>query len=293
MNSSYYIHNIDPVILHIWGNLAIRWYGLAYIAGFLAGYALLNRMAKQGNYPLQDEKLQAMFINLVIGIMAGGRLGYVLFYDFHRFVENPLILVRLWEGGMSSHGGMIGLAIAIWYSARTFKTSFLALSDGLVCVGPIGLFFGRLANFINGELWGRVTSVPWAVVFPQEAGIEPGVPGAKESAIRLINQGILSPRHPSQLYQATLEGIVVLTILLLVRKTAWGKRRGRLTGLFLCLYAIVRTASEFFREPEIVHFGWLTQGQMLSIMILLPVGLYFIIRRDPENQNGSTTPKPR
>lgn len=278
MNTSYFIHNIDPVILHIWGNLAIRWYGLAYIAGFIAGFALLNRLGKRGDYPLQGEKLQAMFINLVIGVMVGGRLGYVLFYDFHRFLENPLMIIRLWEGGMSSHGGLIGLALAIAYSSRQFKCSYLELSDGLVCVGPIGLFFGRLANFINGELWGRPTNVPWAVVFPQEAGIEPGVAGAREAAIALIHQGVLQPRHPSQLYQAALEGIVVLTILLIMRKSPWSKPGGRLTGLFLCLYAMVRTGSEVFREPEIVHFGWLTQGQLLSLLILLPAGLYFILR---------------
>lgn len=276
--NSFYIHNINPVLLPIWGHLAIRWYGLAYVAGFIAGYVMLKRMIDRGEFALTVADLQSYMINLVIGVMAGGRLGYILFYDFHQFLQDPLVIFRLWEGGMASHGGMIGLAVALWYSSRRYRVPLLHLSDALVCVGPVGLFFGRMANFINGELWGRVTTVPWAVVFPLEAGIEPGTPGVKDAAIALVNRGLLHPRHPSQLYQAALEGIVLLTVLQIVRKTKWAAPQGRLTGLFFCLYAVFRFFTEFFREPEIVHFGWVTQGQLLSVLLLLPAGIYLIGR---------------
>ena len=274
----YYIHSINPVLLPIWGHLAIRWYGLAYVAGFVAAYLLLNRLGRRGEFGLKGEPLQALLVNLVIGVMVGGRLGYMLFYNFAEFARDPLVLFRLWEGGMASHGGMVGMAVATAYSARRFNLPFLGITDGLVCVGPLGLLFGRLANFINGELWGRVTNVPWAVVFPQEAGLHYGEPGYLDLARDFLARGLLHPRHPSQLYQAFGEGVVVLAVLWLVRRTIWSRTPGRLSGLFLSLYAIMRFITEFFREPEIVHFGWLSQGQLLSLALLLPAGIWLMAR---------------
>ncbi|HMO04436.1 MAG TPA: prolipoprotein diacylglyceryl transferase [Kiritimatiellia bacterium] len=278
MNSTHYIHDLDPVLLPVWGNLAVRWYGLSYVAGFVVAYLLLNRWGRQGRFALHGEALQSFLVTIVVGVMVGGRLGYVLFYDFDQFLADPLVLFRLWEGGMASHGGMIGLALAAWYSARRLRIPFLHLTDGLACAAPIGLCFGRLANFINGELWGRISTVPWAVIFPQEAGLFHGDDPAGEQTRDLIARGILSPRHPSQLYQAALEGLALFVILLLVRRTAWGRVNGRCSAVFLLGYALFRFTAEFFREPEITHFGWLSQGQLLSLIILLPTAAVLLYR---------------
>jgi len=280
-----YVHDLDPVLLPIWGPLAIRWYGLAYVAGFVVAFLILNRWGKRGDYPLHGEALQNFMITIVLGVMLGGRLGYMLFYDFESFARNPLVFFKLWEGGMASHGGMIGITIAAWIFTRQKKVSFLSLTDGLVATGTIGLGFGRIANFINGELWGRPTEVSWAVIFPESAGISRLDPDFHALVAAAVEQGFLVPRHPSQLYQAALEGILLPLILIPVYKSAWRRGGvGRVSGLYLGLYAIVRFVSEFFREPEIVHFGWMTQGQMLSLVILLPASAYFIGRtyRQPE-----------
>ncbi|HMO51648.1 MAG TPA: prolipoprotein diacylglyceryl transferase [Kiritimatiellia bacterium] len=277
-DTAYYIHQLDPVLLPLWGPLAIRWYGLAYIAGFVGAYFMLNRWGRQGRYPLHGEALQAFMVTVVIGVMIGGRLGYLLFYDTAAFLRDPLLFFRLWEGGMASHGGMIGLAAAAAYAARRQRLSFLALADGLATVAPLGLGLGRLANFINGELWGRITSVRWAVIFPQEAGLYPEMAYTRDTVLMYLERGLLHPRHPSQLYQAFLEGVVLLALLLWAHRSAWGRVEGRMGGLFLGLYAVVRFFAEFFREPEITHFGWMTQGQLLSAMILLPASIYLIAR---------------
>ena len=274
-----YIHDLNPVVLPIWGPLAIRWYGIAYIAGFIISYLILNRWGRRSEYPIKNEDLQNFMIVIVLGVMLGGRLGYMFFYDFSSFVRNPLVFFKLWEGGMASHGGMIGITVASWFFAHKHKQAFLSLTDGLVATGTIGLGLGRLANFINGELWGRVTSAPWAVIFPHEAGISPQDPYLRENVAAALDQGLLFPRHPSQLYQAALEGVLLPLILIPAYKSAWGRAaKGRVSGLYLGLYAIIRFISEFFREPEIVHFGWMTQGQLLSLIILLPGSVYLIGR---------------
>lgn len=270
---------MDPVLLPLWGPLAIRWYGLAYIAGVVIAYFILNRWGRRGLYPLQGEALQAFLVAIVIGIMAGGRVGYMLFYDFGNFIRNPLAFFKLWEGGMSSHGGMIGITLATLWSARKMRVPWLTLTDGLTATGCIGLGLGRLANFINGELWGRVTTVRWAVIFPQEAGIVREDPYFREMVEAALARGLLHTRHPSQLYQAALEGALLPLLLIPAYLSPWGRRApGRTSGLFLGLYAIVRVVAEFFREPEIVHFGWMTQGQLLSLVILLPGAAFFIGR---------------
>ncbi len=275
----YYVHHIDPVLLPLWGPLAIRWYGLAYLAGIVGGYLMLNHWGRRGRYPVSGERLQSFMIAIVIGIMAGGRLGHVFFYDWAAFVQDPAMVFRLWEGGMSSHGGMIGLTLATLFMSRKLQSPFLSLADGLAAVAPLGLGLGRLANFINGELWGRVTTVPWAVIFPQEAGISSGEPGASEVIELYISRGLLSPRHPSQLYQAMLEGVVMWLVLVLAYRSPWGRAgAGRTGGLFLVLYTVVRVIAEIFREPEVVYFGWITHGQLLSVVLLLPGGIYLIAR---------------
>jgi phosphatidylglycerol:prolipoprotein diacylglycerol transferase len=274
-----YIHHINPVLLPVWGNLALRWYGLAYLAGFITAYLLLDRRGRRGDFPLHGEALQSLIVTVVLGVMIGGRLGYMLFYDFARFSSDPTLLFRLWEGGMASHGGMAGLALATWLAARRRHLPLLTLTDGLASVAPLGLFFGRIANFVNGELWGRVTDVPWAVIFPQQAGIYYGDTDGYASIPYLLETGILHPRHPSQLYQAALEGLLLFALLALARRTPWSRSPGRISGLFLVAYAAARSIGELFREPEITHFGWLTQGQLLSLLILLPAGLYLMLRR--------------
>lgn len=280
----YYIHDLDPVLLPIWGNLAIRWYGLAYVFGFIAAYVILNRWGRDGRYPLSGEGLQSFMVSIVIGIMVGGRLGNTLFYDFNLFLEDPWVLFRIWEGGMASHGGMIGMALAAWYEARRRKISLLELTDGLVTVAPIGIGLGRIANFINGELWGRVTTLPWAVIFPQEAGIQHGDPATRELVATCLERGLLHPRHPSQLYQVALEGVLMLAVLMLLHRTRWARTSGRMTGAFLGFYTIIRFIIEFFREPEFIYYGWLSQGQLLTVVFLLPVAL-ILLAHQPAAKN--------
>ena len=209
---------------------------------------------------------------IVLGIILGGRIGYVLVYQSDMILRDPLEMLRMWHGGMSFHGGMTGLALAMFIFARRRGIAFLALTDVVGCVTPIGLFFGRLANFINGELWGRVTTVPWGIVFPS------------------VRAGPL-PRHPSQLYEAGLEGVALLLILALLRRFPYVRdHHGILTGAFLIWYGCVRIFLEFFREPDAqmgFYFGMFTMGQILSLpMILLGAGLIAYARRHP----GAPTP---
>lgn len=264
------------MLIPLWGELAIRWYGLSYLAGFLAAYLILNHWGKQGTFALQGEKLQNLIVAIIIGVMLGGRIGHILFYDLDSFLARPVMIVEVWKGGMASHGGMIGLTLAALWFARRNRVPFLHLTDHLATVGTLGILFGRIANFINGELWGRITTVRWGVVFPQEAGLDPVAPQTRSHALWLIEQGYLHPRHPSQLYEALLEGLLLFVALVLIRRTAWGKVNGRLSAMFLILYAAGRFAVEFVREPEIVHFGWLTQGQLLSLLLVIPAVIVLV-----------------
>jgi phosphatidylglycerol---prolipoprotein diacylglyceryl transferase len=245
---SYWVHNLDPVIFHIAGPLALRWYGLAYLLGFLGGYLILRRLSRRGEFAVPPEELSNFMVQIaVFGVLLGGRLGYVLLYAGETLLHDPLFLFRVWEGGMASHGGMLGVSAVILWTARKRKVSFWNLTDGLALAAPVGLFFGRIANFINGELWGRPSGVPWAVIFPQAGDPVP------------------VPRHPSQLYEAFGEGLLLFIALWFIRKTAWGKQNGVLSAAFLVIYAVARISSEFFREPDsTVYFGWLTKGQLYS-----------------------------
>lgn len=249
---------IDPVAIQI-GPIAIRWYALAYIAGLLLGWWLARRLVSRPGWRLRPEALDDLLVYVTLGIVLGGRLGYVLFYNLPYYAAHPVEILYVWRGGMSFHGGLIGVLVACWLFARRTRTPFLEIADLLAAVAPLGLFFGRLANFVNGELWGRPTDVPWAMVFPQ-AGPE--------------------PRHPSQLYEAALEGLLLFAVL---QFFAWKPRgpadHGRLTGIFLLGYGITRSFVELFREPDPqigYLWGGLTMGQLLSLPLVL-LGLWLLL----------------
>lgn len=254
---------IDPVLLHI-GPFALRWYALAYVAGLIGGWWVARRLISNeklwgGKPPLTLLQLDDMLVAVAFGVVLGGRLGYVLFYNGAYYLQNPLEALAIWHGGMSFHGGLMGALGGILIFARWHGLTALPLLDLASTVAPIGLFFGRIANFINGELWGRVTDVPWAIVFPA-AGPE--------------------PRHPSQLYQAGLEGLVLGLILFILVKMGGLKRPGLVAGTFGLGYGAARMVGELFRQPDVqIGFlpGGLTMGMVLSAPVLL-AGLALMIR---------------
>ena len=254
--------HVDPIAIAI-GPLAIRWYALSYIVGILGGWlyarALIRRPALWGGKPpLTVSDYDDFVLWVTLGIVLGGRLGYVLFYNPAYFAAHPGDILQLWKGGMSFHGGFLGCVAAVVLFARVRGISFLSLGDITCAVGPIGLFFGRLANFINGELWGRPSDVPWAMVFPS---------------------GGPTPRHPSQLYEAALEGLVLLIILFVLIRLGALRRPGLIIGAFAVGYAIARSICELFREPDAqigYLWGGLTMGMLLSVPLLL-AGLVFIV----------------
>lgn len=255
-------HHIDPVIFQI-GSFAVRWYSLAYVTGIVLGWAIiqrLNRQPVQGAPVLMPKAIDDMMIYAIIGIILGGRLGYVLFYKPDYYFDNPMEILHVWQGGMSFHGGLLGTIFAYYLFSRRFKLSFFAVMDLMAAVAPIGIGLGRLANFINGELYGRVTDAPLGMVFPT---------GGPE------------PRHPSQLYEATLEGLVLLILLYtLARYTRIRQYVGALSGLFLIGYSLARMTVEQFREPDVqlgFLFAHVTMGQLLSAPMLL-VGAFLIYR---------------
>jgi phosphatidylglycerol---prolipoprotein diacylglyceryl transferase len=250
---------IDPVLIQI-GPFAIRWYALAYVVGILVGWRYMLYLAKQSPKILTREQIDDLVVWITLGVVLGGRIGYVLFYRPGYYLENPLAILTVWQGGMAFHGGMLGVIVAVYWFSRRRGVDWLRVGDLLVCTIPIGLFLGRVANFINGELFGRVTDVPWAMVFPH---------------------GGDQPRHPSQLYEAALEGLVLFALLyVLVRYGRILERPGRASGVFLAGYAAARIFVEFFRQPD-AHLGFLyagaTMGQLLSLPVLI-AGLYLLAR---------------
>jgi len=267
---THYVLNINPIVFELGGPLAVRWYGISYLLGFVAAILLLRRWSKKGEFEVPVAEVSNFVTMLaVFGVFLGGRLGYVLLYGFDSFLANPLYIFEVWEGGMASHGGFAGMILFMLWYAKKYKHSFWNLADNMACTGALGVAFGRLANFVNGELWGRVTTVRWGVIFPQELGLNYGqydLPMVE----KLVEAGELLPRHPSQLYQAGAEGFLVFVLMLLLRRTAWGKRPGAMSASILVLYAIARIGMEFFREPDsTIYFGWLTKGQLYSILMLI------------------------
>lgn len=250
---------ISPIVFFI-GPLAIRWYSMAYLIGIVSAWILVKRQVQIYNIPLTKENLDDLVFDVTLGIILGGRLGYVLFYGGNVFWENPLQIFAIWNGGMSFHGGIVGVIIAIFYFSYKVKLPFLRVTDLVVLYVPIGIFLGRLANFVNDELWGRVTDVAWAVRFP--------------------NGGYL-PRHPSQLYEALAEGVLMFIVLNILWRFKWVRERvGFVSGMFAVFYAVMRISMEQFREPDAqlgFFFNTITMGQMLSVPFLI-IGLFVIIR---------------
>ena len=252
--------HLSPVAFHAW-IFTVRWYSLSYIAGIIVGWWYLTRLIAQPGAPMAQHHADDFVFYATLGIILGGRIAYVIFYDPGPMLANPVQIFKLWEGGMSFHGGAFGVVLATWWLARRNGLSMIRFLDYVACCGPFGLFFGRIANFVNGELWGRVTDVPWGIVFP---GADAGP----------------YPRHPSQLYEAGLEGIVLFLVLAwLFWRTDARYKPGLLLGVFLVGYGAARFFVEFFREPD-VQLGllpWgLSMGQTLSAPMIF-VGLWFIL----------------
>ncbi len=255
----FWVHDLDPVLIAL-GPIAIRWYSLAYIGGFIAGMAIGMRLAAKSPFPIEPDHIDKFLVWCVVGTIIGGRLGQVLFYYPGYYLQNPAEIVMIWKGGMSFHGGLIGVWVAQVLFARRHGIPFRALTDIICFMAPIGIMLGRVANFINGEHWGRIADVPWAVVFEATGG------------------GPV-PRHPSQLYEAALEGAALLAVLWLVYRFADGlRRKGLLSGVFLTGYGLARSTAEWFREPELLTESlpsWFTWGQALSLP-MIAIGLVVI-----------------
>lgn len=327
-----YVHHLDPFAIQFTETFGIRWYGLAYVTGFLAAFLLIRWFVKIGASELKESQV-ADFVTIlsVFGVMLGGRLGYMLLYNFEELLSNPASFFDVMGGGMSSHGGIAGMTIVAWIYAKKTKVSWLGLGDNLVTVSPVGVFFGRIANFVNGELFGRKTDGPIAMKFPEElsevvaapngfdwmfptsqlrdlaerAGeTSPGLLGKVDAAIstamtngydahravvgliqdasaenpafRSMLGEILTPRHPSQLYEAVVEGLLIFLIMLAVRLKWKNLYHGVLTGLFFILYAIGRITVENYREPDSGHIAGLTKGQFYSTFMIV-MGIAFLV----------------
>jgi len=246
---------IDPIIFSI-GPVSLRWYGTMYLIGFLAAMFMANKAADRSNGLWTRDQVSDLLFYSFLGVILGGRVGYVLFYQFEYFLSDPLYLFQIWQGGMSFHGGLLGVILAIFIFARKTKKNFLEVGDFVAPLVPIGLGMGRLGNFINAELWGRQTDVSWAMVFPTDP--------------------LQVPRHPSQLYEFALEGVVLFAILYIIsRKT---RSLGLASGAFLIGYGVFRSIVEFFREPDAhlgLYFSFISKGQILSIPMIL-VGILII-----------------
>ena len=248
--------NIDPVLVHI-GPLAIHWYGVMYLVAFASALWLGNRRAVAAGFT--KEQVSDLIFFGALGAVLGGRMGYIFFYQFEAFVAQPTILLRVWEGGMSFHGGLLGVIIGVIWFARKYKVQFHRVLDFVTPIGPIGLGVGRLGNFIGGELWGRPTDLPWGMVFPHVDNLA---------------------RHPSQLYQMVLEGVILFTLVWVY--SAKPRAAFRVSGLFLLGYGVQRFVVEFARQPDAhlnyVAFDWMTQGQLLSLP-MIALGIYLVVRK--------------
>lgn len=248
--------NFDPVIIAFTDHLQIRWYGFLYLVAFAIAWWLMRLRTRHAPGWESTDKLNDFLFYTAMGVIVGGRLGYLLFYMPLAWLDDPLLVFKVWQGGMSFHGGLLGVLTSTWLFCRHTHTGFVQLGDWLAPCVPLGLAMGRLGNFINAELWGRVTTVPWGMVFP--------------------NAGAL-PRHPSQLYAILLEGVLLFSILWIFAKKP--RKPGMVMGLFLVGYGVIRFIEEFFREPDpqygTLAWGWLTMGQILCVPMML-FGLYWM-----------------
>lgn len=294
---AYYLHNLSPYVIRFGERFGVHWYGLAYVLGFYCCYLMLVHLARKGYSELKAEQAGDFITYLALfGVVLGGRVGYMLLYNFEGFLKDPVSIVRLWDGGMASHGGIAGIALFTLYWSWKHKISWTNLGDNIVVGAPIGVLFGRLANFINGELYGRVTDVSWAMKFPTEIHNEEFIPAVATTlnypalpqhsneiiaAVKTLPNGlqdleaILHPRHPSQLYEAFLEGLFLTVTLYLVRTRVKNLPNGVLTGLFFILYAGVRIFGEQYREPDADLIMGITRGQFYSLFMIL-IGLAFL-----------------
>lgn len=256
--------HMDPVAFYL-GSWPVYWYGLMYLVGFLGAWIVLSLRLRVSDRGMTQGELSDLIFYCALGAILGGRIGYMLFYDFSVLMHEPWMLFETWKGGMSFHGGLLGVLVALYFCSRSLQVAWLYLVDFVAPAVPIGLAAGRIGNFINGELWGRVTDVPWAMVFPLGGDL---------------------PRHPSQLYEFALEGVLLFIILWLYSRKP--RPMGAVSGLFAIGYGVFRFCVEFFREPDVqvgyLAGGWLTEGQLLSLpLILVGVGLMvFAYRRKGE-----------
>ena len=273
--------DFDPVAISL-GPLDIHWYGITYLLAFAACW-WLARLRAGPDAVMSKAQVGDYLFWVIVGIIAGGRLGYVLFYGLDQWFGDPLLPLRIWDGGMSFHGGLLGVLVAMVFYARRLDAGLLRLGDFTAVVVPLGLAFGRIGNFIGGELWGRKTDVPWAMIFPES--IQAGGRSSEVLYQQYLEGGLDHlARHPSQLYQAALEGLALFVILWWF--SARPRPAGSVVGLVLVGYAVFRSIAEFFREPDahigFVAFDWLTMGQVLSLpMLIAGLGLIFYAYRKP------------
>tara|TARA_X000000950_G_scaffold101968_1_gene128766 strand:+ start:8772 stop:9761 length:990 start_codon:yes stop_codon:yes gene_type:complete len=263
MTTGIILPEFDPFLINF-GGFGVRWYALAYIVGLLAGYWILRREARRHTAPIDLAGIDSLLNHVLLGVILGGRIGFVLFYQPSYYLANPLDILKVWQGGMAFHGGLSGVIIAMWLFARRRGIPFLSVSDRVAMVVPIGLCLGRISNFINAELYGRVTDMPWGMVFPGSDGM---------------------PRHPSQLYEAGLEGLLIGLVMLYGYARGWLDMTGRLSAVLLIGYGLARFMVEFVREPDPqlgTLMGLVTMGQLLCLPMIAG-GLYILWRSAPGN----------
>lgn len=261
---------LDPIAFSL-GPLVVRWYGLAYVLGFVCAAAIIYFVAKRWKLGMSEDNLLTLMVCAIVGVVLGARIGYVLFYGDGYYLSHPLEILAFNQGGMSFHGGLVGLLIGGAVAARMTRIPFLTLADLGSIAAPIGLFFGRCANFVNGELWGAPTDAPWGVVFGGAAG--------------------MMSRHPSQLYEALLEGVLIFAVLFMLSRRLPPRPRGTFLGVFLIMYGCCRFAIEFVRQPDVqlgyLWGGWLTMGQLLSVpLVLVGIGVLVYALRMKKPQQG-------
>ncbi|KGQ18904.1 Prolipoprotein diacylglyceryl transferase [Lysobacter dokdonensis DS-58] len=284
---STYLLQVDPIALSL-GPLKIHWYGLMYLLGFAVAWWLGNRRVRAGRLPGVDAHgFGDLMFYAMVGVVLGGRLGYILFYDLHTYIEHPMQMLKVWEGGMSFHGGLLGVVAGVWWWSRKHALHVMDTLEFVAPLVPPGLGFGRIGNFINGELWGKETGADWGVVFPSSLDLQYRTL-APDALRKVYESGALDrfARHPSQLYQAFLEGLVLFTVLWVYSRKP--RPRYAVAGLFVLLYGVFRFVVEFVRVPDAqlgYLFGWVTMGQVLSVpLIVLGLAWLWMSRRAPTLQ---------